>query len=45
LECAWEPLALVRGGLSVLELLMQLLNFLLGCERAEVTAGARVHQG
>jgi hypothetical protein len=45
MECVWRSLTLVRGRLRVLELLMQLLNFLLGRERAEVIAGARVHQG
>jgi len=45
MECVWRSLTLVRGGLRVLELLMQLLNFVLGCERAEVMAGACFHQG
>jgi len=45
MECAWELLALVHAGRGVLKLLMQLLNFTLECERAEVTAGARVDQG
>jgi hypothetical protein len=38
-------MSLVHRGRGVLKLLMQLLNFPLECEKAEVTAGARVDQG